>query len=400
MSQTQTVYKEHAAGKLKLCYLADANSVHTQRWVRYFAEQGYQVHLLSFRPFEGDEAAIPNIRLWPLSVMRQLGTIKFSPAMRGWAPIRALNLVSTLLQISRIIRHLSPDVLHAHFVSDNGILGALTGIHPFILTAWGSDVVIAPQKSALMKWAVQFALRRADHITCDAQHMVERMVELGTAREKIDVIYFGTDTRRFAPEQRDARLRNQLHLDTDAPMVISLRSLRPLYDIESLVRAAPLILEQVPQARLIIAGDGEQRNDLENLAASLGVSEQILFVGAIPNSDLPRYLASADVYVSTSLSDAGLAASTAEAMACGLPVVITDFGDNRQWVQDGEGGFLIPLKSPTVLAEKVVHLLKNPDLRTRWGQINRRVIEERNNYHKEMAKVERIYLRLAQEHKS
>ncbi len=377
---------------MKICYLADASSIHTQRWVQYFADQGHDVHLISLNP-TGE--ILPNVSLYHLDVVRGIGKVQFSARIRSM--LRGFNLVSVMFQVNRIVQRLAPDVVHAHSVSDNGFLAALSGFHPLVLTAWGSDILIAPQKSRLIKWGVKYALKRADYITCDAQHLVEKMVELGAAGDKIAIIYFGTDTQRFSPERRDAQLKEQLHLDAQAQIVISLRNLRPLYDVESLVRAIPTISGQVPQARFVIAGGGEQRDQLEKLACSLGVSERVLFVGPIPAGDLPRYLASADVYVSTSLSDAGLAASTAEAMACGLPVVITDFGDNREWVQDGAGGFLIPLQNPAALAEKVVHLLQNQDLRTRWGQINRGVIQERNSYHQEMAKVERIYTQLAKE---
>jgi len=80
--------------------------------------------------------------------------------------------------------------------------------------------------------------------------------------------------------------------------------------------------------------------------------------------------------------------------------VITDFGDNGRWVKDGEGGFLIPLKSPTILAEKLIFLLRREDIRRKFGKINRMVIEERNNYHKEMEKMELIYQELMEDHRS
>jgi glycosyltransferase involved in cell wall biosynthesis len=106
-----------------------------------------------------------------------------------------------------------------------------------------------------------------------------------------------------------------------------------------------------------------------------------------------------DVYVSTSLSDAGIAASTAEAMACGLPVIVTDVADNRDWVEDGDNGFVIPVKSPKLLAEKIIYLLKNENIRKKFGKSGRKIIEERNNYYKEMEKMENIYEKLMERHK-
>jgi glycosyltransferase involved in cell wall biosynthesis len=78
-------------------------------------------------------------------------------------------------------------------------------------------------------------------------------------------------------------------------------------------------------------------------------------------------------------------------MACGLAVVITAFGDNDRWLKDGEGGYTIPLQSPASLAECIIHLLKNPDMRKRFGQTNRETIQARSSFQGEMAKVEQLY---------
>ena len=375
---------------MKLCYLGNAASVHTQRWVKYFAGQGHEVHLICLHPPASNDW--PGVKLHVLKVVRT--ETKFPAAIRQ--AFHGFNLPLVVAQIRRIINRLNPDIVHAHSVNDYGFLASLSQYHPLVVTAWGSDVLLAVQRSKLSKWSIQFALRKADSLTCDAIHLADRMVELGASREKIALIYFGTDTRKFHPDRRDDKLKTELQIKADAPIVISLRHLTPLYDVESLIQAAPLVLAEIPDARFVIAGDGEQRSYLENMAASLGISAWIRFVGRLSGEQLPRYLASSDVYVSTSLSDAGLAASTAEAMACEVPVVITDFGNNSDWVKEGEGGFLVPLKSPAALAEKIIYLLKHPQARKSFGCFNRQVIEERNNYYQEMAKVELIYQRLAQ----
>jgi glycosyltransferase involved in cell wall biosynthesis len=117
-------------------------------------------------------------------------------------------------------------------------------------------------------------------------------------------------------------------------------------------------------------------------------------VGWIPEHDLPRYLASCDVYVSTALSDGGLAASTAEAMACGLPVIVTDVGDNAEWVQEGVQGFIVPPKDPSALAWRLASLLERGEERARLGRSGRALIEERNNWTAEMHRMEEYYRNL------
>jgi L-malate glycosyltransferase len=362
---------------VKICYVGDAASIHTQKWVNYFADKGYKVCLISPRPAGSDglQNVVPHV-------------------LKLREGVRFLNIPSSVIQIARIINREKPDILHAHQVTQSGFWCSLCGFHPFVLTAWGSDILVQPKKSKLIRWKATFALKRADIITCDAEHMADRMSEMGIAREKIRIVHFGVDTQKFSARQTAAEVKEKLELPSESPIVISLRSLYPIYDLESLIKAVPLVLRKVPETKFIIVGDGDQRDYLKNLATTLGVEDSIRFVGPISNSEIPRYLAASDVYVSTSLSDAGLAASTAEAMACELPVVITDFGDNGLWVKDGQGGFLVPLKSPSLLAERIAHLLKNEDVRRMFGKFNREVIEERNDYNKEMEKVERVYLTL------
>jgi len=224
-------------------------------------------------------------------------------------------------------------------------------------------------------------------------------MELGTEPSKIKLVYFGTDTNKFKPAQKNKRLQEKMGI-VDSPTVISLRSLEPIYDIESLIQSIPLILKEIPETKFIIAGVGSQEVKLKEQAESLGIYQSVKFTGQILNDKLPEYLNSVDLYVSTSLSDAGLSAATAEAMACGLAVVITEFGDNRKWVKDGENGFIVPLKEPKTLAEKIIYLLKNEDVRIEFGRRNREIILERNDYYKEMDKMEKIYKEMLGRYKS
>jgi glycosyltransferase involved in cell wall biosynthesis len=224
--------------------------------------------------------------------------------------------------------------------------------------------------------------------------MKEAMIKLGAKPEKIKIIYFGVDTEKFSPGSKDKELIKKLGIE-DCPVVISLRNLEPIYDVETLIRAIPLVLKEVPSVKFIIAGKGSEEEKLKNLAKELKISESVRFVGFIPNDELPKYLRTVDVYVSTSLSDAGISASTAEAMACGLPVIITKTGENEKWIKDGEGGYLIPIKNSGILAEKIVYLIKNEKLRKEFGKVNRTTIEEKNNYYKEMEKMEKLYEEIA-----
>lgn len=371
---------------MRICFVADAADIHTQRWAGYFANKGDDVHVISFDEPSED---LENINL---HVLRTVGT-------KATVLKYTINPLYVLKQLKKLIKEIKPDIIHGHSVRDHTIIAALTGFHPFVVTAWGSDVLIHPKESKVMKYAVPFTLRRADMITCDGANSKDAMVEMGIEDEKIKMIFHGIDTKKFDPSHKDKNIVNEFGI-FDSPTVLSTRRLGPIHDVGTLIRAVPLVLEEIPDAKFIIVGEGEQKECLMDLAKSLDVFDATRFVGWIQNDKLPQYLASVDVYVSTSLSDSGLAAGTAEAMACGLPAVITDFGDNGKWVEDGVNGFTVPLKDPKSLAEKIIYLLKNKDIRMEFGMRNRKVIEERSNHYKEMEKMRNIYIDLVKRYKS
>jgi glycosyltransferase involved in cell wall biosynthesis len=279
-----------------------------------------------------------------------------------------------------------------HSVGTYGLAALVAGAHPLIATAWGSDVLFGG-RSAFRRPIIQAVLDRAELITCDARHMIKAMEALGTPGAKIKLVYFGVEVDTFRPGIPSDTVRERFGLGQD-PVILSLRSLEPVYDVETLVRAAPRVLAEFPRARFMVAGGGSERARLESLASALGAADNLHFIGPIPHPELPALLNATDIYVSTALSDAGIAASTAEAMACGVPVVITNSGENDLWVKDGVDGLLVPGSDPEALADRLIRLLRNEELRRTFAQQGRAVIVERNNYEIEMGKVRDLYLDL------
>ncbi len=361
---------------MRILFLAGTNSIHSHRWANYFAHAGHEVHVVSFA--RTIQPILPSIRYREI-----ISSLPFPLSAFAHARI-----------VKRIAQEVRPDVLHAHSAGIYGFVALLAGFHPFVLTAWGTDVLLNP-RAFLKRLIVKRILRAADLITTDGENTAKAMARLGADPRKIKRILFGTDIEKFRPRPETKK--------EGPPRIISIRSLEPVYDIETLLRAAAIVLGPFPHAEFVIAGDGSERARLEALAKDLGVANSIRFIGKISAEQAPLELAAADVYVSTSLSDSGLAASTAEAMASGLPVVVTDSGDNRKWVEDGStgspqaGGFVVPCRNPEALAKKLTSLLQDKGARQSFGAHNRRVIEERNSYSREMEKMNRLYEEIAKE---
>jgi glycosyltransferase involved in cell wall biosynthesis len=360
---------------LRLAFVASA-SIHSVRWMSYFAAAGHTVRWFATSVPDGNVAGLP---------------YEVLPAAHGGS--RSVAIAVSVRQLRRRLQAFQPDVVHAHYAGVPGVLGWLAGVRPFVLSAWGSDVLVSSRR-AVSGWPIRQALRAADLVTCDAQHMLGALARAGVDRSRLIRINFGTDLERFRPMPREARLDQRLHLDA-GPRVISIRALLPVYDVATLVRSVPQVLASVPGTTFVIAGTGAEEARLRQLAADLGVSDRIRFCGAIPNAELPEYFAAADVYVSTALSDAGLASSTQEAMACGLPVVVTRTGENHLWIEPGVTGELIDAGDAATLASHLAILLREPARRAALAAGGRALIAERTNYHVEMAKMETHYVALS-----
>jgi glycosyltransferase involved in cell wall biosynthesis len=355
---------------MKICFLAGANSIHSYRWIKYFAESGYEISWISLAP--SINKPLPNVRYFEINCERSI-----------------VDLLKAALKVRGILASERPDILHVHSVGTYGVVALLSGVKNIFVTPWGSDVIYG-KKSKIKRLFIGAILKRANFITCDALHMQNELIQLGVLPDRINIINFGIDTEKFSPKPFSKEIRELYEL-ADAPCVISLRNFEKVYDIETLLRAIPEVLKNNPSVRFMLVGKGTLENKLKSLAEDLGIEKAVKFVGFVPNDQLPDTLNSMNIYVSTSLSDAGIAASTAEAMACGLPVVISDSGENSAWINDGENGFLVPVSQPNTLAEKISLLLENEALRRKMGEYARATIISRNDYLVEMAKMKRLY---------
>lgn len=368
---------------MNICYLSDARAEHTRRWVKYFALKGHQVDLITLNPdvLDGYEPVRVHVIKKPVS----------SSGLYGLAR----NFLPVLKELKSIISGARPGILHAHSAGAYAWLAMACGFRPYVITPWGTDILIDVQESRLIRYFTVRSLNKAELITCDGINMKNEIVKLGVNADKIRLVIFGVDLRRFNfYEDSKSEFRKKYGIG-ERKIVVSTRTLTPVHDVQTFVRSIPLIKETVPEAVFVIVGDGTERKSLEELAKSLGIYDSTRFIGRVEEDEMAQCLSAADVYVSTSMADSGLAASTAEAMACKLPAVVTDNGDNSDWVIENKGGFIVPASEPEIMAKQIIRLLQDDELRQELGLYNRAVIEDRNNYVKEMDKMESFYMELA-----
>lgn len=366
---------------MKICFLGDAIAHHLYRWAKYFATRGHHIDVITFNPLILDHYGDIQVHIIRKKIL--------SPAL----PARFVSTFSLVRDLKKKIDEINPDIIHSHSAAGYAWTAMFTGFRPFIITPWGNDVLIDIKKSKLGRFLTTRSLKKADLITCDGENTREALLNLSIPQEKIRFITFGVDVLKFRMNPKKEEIKAHLCL-SHSKIVISTRTLTPIHNVETVVRAIPLVRDQISDVQFVIIGDGPEKEYLMNLAKDLNIYDAVRFPGQATEDEMALFLQSADLYVSTSLSESGIAASTAEAMACELPVVNTNTGDIELWIKDGNGGFIIPVKKPDVLANKIVGLLNDNELRLNFGKVNRQTIEERNNYYKEMEKMENIYKEL------
>ena len=353
---------------MKICFFAASNSIHSHQWINFFVNKGYEVSWISLVP----------------------ATIKVSDNIEYYE--FTSGIFSSIFKVRKLIAKLNPDIVHIHYLGYYGLLGLFSGSNKIISTPWGSDV-IEGKKSFLKKQILYRILRKSKLIICDAYHMRDELKKLNVPSTKINIINFGVDTKKFVKKERNLKVLDKFNISNELT-IISLRNFEAVYDIKTLILAAKIILKQIPDVHFLLVGRGTLEKELKELVHSLGINNSIHFTGFVDKQLLPSLLSSSDIYVSTSLSDAGLSSSTAEAMSCETPVVISDSAENDQWVNNKVNGFLFSTKSFEQLAEILIKLIKDKPLRLKVGKEGRNIIIKKYDYENEMKKVNNLYFKL------
>ena len=213
----------------------------------------------------------------------------------------------------------------------------------------------------------------ADAVVANSQAGSEYVSSRGISQDKIRVIYNGINPDRLkAAPRRVAEIRAQLG---DGPIVGTVASLTDAKDHATLIKALGGLVNQFPDIRLALVGDGYRRADLVELSRSLGVASNVVFFGY--QHQVADYVAAFDVAALSSCDNEGCSNFLLEAMGMAKPVVATDVGGNRELVTSGENGYLVPIGDPRGLTGAIERLLQDPQGRTTMGRRGQQTIASR-----------------------
>jgi glycosyltransferase involved in cell wall biosynthesis len=279
-------------------------------------------------------------------------------------------------------------LIHTHWAIPTGLISILTGAllrRPFVVTIHGSDFRLATEKSKFLRTIFIWICKKARHITCVSKVQEEEIEKMEIQKEKIWTFPMGIDESFLeVGKNREKKPYGQPYT------IISNRSLLSIYNVSLLIRAIPMVLKEESNTQFLIAGDGPERKNLQQEARDLDLGPTVRFIGRISHEKMPSLLAQADIYVSTSLHD-GTSVSLLEAMGSGAFPVVTDIPSNREWISDGDNGFLVPKEDENLLAKKIVEAIRNHRLLGEASTKNQEIVEQRAYWRENLKKITELY---------
>jgi glycosyltransferase involved in cell wall biosynthesis len=267
-----------------------------------------------------------------------------------------------------VIRAVQPDLIHAHWLPGWAHISARAGERPLIVTAWGSDLYLM---TGAQRRRADFAMHNADCVLARSEHMRGAMLARGVANDRIRRVDLGVDLGRFRPQSASqrARIRAELALPR-GPVILSARAGAALYRLDVVLEAFRIVRRSVPDATLVLVrGDaplcGRARELLEELERAGGVRD----MGHVAHREIPKYVGAATVAVSIPSSD-GSPSSVWEALACGVPVVLSNLPQIEEKVGRSGAVAVIEPRAPEV-ASALLELIGDPGRHRRMARAAR-----------------------------
>ncbi|MCA9076354.1 MAG: glycosyltransferase family 4 protein [Planctomycetaceae bacterium] len=298
--------------------------------------------------------------------------------------------------LKRLIRDFQPDIVHTHS-SKAGVIGRAAakavGI-PCVHTVHGASFHYGQHPVLFRAYvaAERWAARRTSHFICVADAMTTDYVEqhIDTA-DRFTTVYSGFDVEPFlTPPRSPEEVRAELGLSPEHLVVGKIARLFHLKGHEFLLEAAPAIVASHPETRFLLVGDGILRQQFEQQIETMGLSDNFVFTGLVPPTQIPELVHAMDIVVHTSQWE-GLARVLPQGLISSKPVVTYDVGGAREVVIPGETGYLLPRDSVAELTSAICELADDPTLRERMGAAGRERFTDRFRHQTMTLRIREVY---------
>ncbi len=289
------------------------------------------------------------------------------------------------IQLKKIVKIFSPNVINVHYASGYGTLARISGLSNVILNVWGSDVYDFPYESNIKMKIIKKNLDYANKIASTSKAMAKQVQRL-VGKKDIAITPFGVDVALF---------RN-LPSRKSGFTVVVIKTLEKKYGIDTIIKAFAIFKEKIggmdEEIRLLIYGKGSLMKELEALCEKLGIKKNVLFMGYVENSKIPEIYSMADIACFGScLNSESFGVSAVEAMACEVPVIATEVDGFLEVIDNNKTGFLVPVGDYKKMADVMWKLYKDPMMRKKMGEEGRKKVLKLYDWEKNVEDMLKLY---------
>jgi glycosyltransferase involved in cell wall biosynthesis len=360
---------------IRILLLADINSEHTQKWAIGLADSGYKIAIFSFTAPKSDW-----YHLYRIECLHQ--PVVSSGARKLWDKI---GYIRFLPKLKEAIDLFAPHILHAHYASSYGLLGALSGFNPYIISVWGTDVMKFPYKNRFTRGIIKYNLSKADAV-CATSYTLEKHIHRLTNKD-VEVIPFGVNLDEF--------INKPSLKDRSAFTIGCIKSLEKNYNIGSVIVSFAKLKDKHPDKnlKLVIVGEGEERANLQHLVKELHIEEQVVFEGKLPHHLVADKLNELDVLVNISEYES-FGVSVVEAMACQVPVIVSEAEGLKEVVYDQTNGSIVACNNIEEIVGALERLMLSETLREAIGLNALERVRKNYNWKHNLNKMMSVYDRI------
>ncbi|ERI90756.1 glycosyltransferase, group 1 family protein [Clostridiales bacterium oral taxon 876 str. F0540] len=357
---------------MKICFLGDAGSVHTLRWIEYFVYRNHEVHLITFSEFKNVSKLSDRENFY----IHKIGEFTINSDGGNWKYLLSLK------EIKGLLKRIKPDIVNAHYITSYGFLSSLMNVHNLVLSAWGSDILITPRKNKIYEFITRYALKKAKLITSDSEYMTTVINDL--VKNEVITVPMGVEERLCSLARQE---------DNNKITILSLRTVDRNCNIDCIVRAFNKLCKRYGNVRLIIANNGPEIENIKKLVKQLDLESKVDFRGFISRDSLIELLLEAQMYVSIPDSDS-TSVTLLEAMACGTIPIVSNIPANCEWIRDNYNGLIVKRIDDSLLYESFLKAIEDKDLSKSCLVENRKMILEKAIWNNNMLHVESKYLQM------
>jgi len=361
---------------MRVVYFSEDYTPHDHRFLQALAKTEHEVDYLRLEDGGQDLESRP--------IPERVRLIEWWGGRRrlGWH-----ELPRARREVRAVLNRIGPELVHAGPVQGPAFLTALARYRPLVTMSWGSDLLWKARRG-VGRWKARLTLARSEVLVCDSEPVRQRAMQLGMPAERIVKFPWGVDLQHFSPG-RASELRRELGWESEF-VVLSARAWEPLMGIEVLIEGFVRAAAGCPELRLLMLGSGSLETEIYNRISLGGAENQVHFAGQVDFARLPQMYRAADLYVSASHSD-GSSVSLLEAMACGLPALVSDIPGNREWVEPEVNGWWFRDRSGKDLARLLRHAVSRAADLPAMGRSSRRVAETRADWSVNSQELMRAY---------